>query len=89
MTLASSIFLKWASLPAKKADFRCILLVAGATKVFDGHFKKNHRFKSAEIFLLPFFCGLTAILSKRPFLFTVSTLTAWRQDNGESIMFGI
>lgn len=31
MTLASSIFLKWASLPAKKADFRCILLVAGAT----------------------------------------------------------
>lgn len=31
MTLASSIFLKWASLPAKKADFRCTLLVTGAT----------------------------------------------------------
>lgn len=31
MTLASSIFLKWASLPAKKADFRCALLVTGAT----------------------------------------------------------
>lgn len=59
------------------------------SNVFDGHFKKNHRFKSAEIFLLPFFCGLTAIFSKRPFLFTVSTLTAWRQDNGDSIMFRI
>lgn len=31
MTQASSIFLKWASLPAKKADFRCALLVTGAT----------------------------------------------------------
>lgn len=56
------------------------------SKVFDGHFKKNDRFKSAEIFLLPFFCRLTAILSKWPFLFTVSTLTAWRQGNGDSIM---
>lgn len=31
MTLASSIFLKWASLPAKKANFCCTLLVTGAT----------------------------------------------------------
>lgn len=77
----------------KKLQFQKPVLSCCATlgiqnwtsKESDDHFKKNHRFEPAEILLLPFSCRLTAILSKRPFLFTVSTLAAWRQGNGDSI----
>lgn len=59
----------------KKLQFQKHVLSCCATfglqnwtsKESDDHFKKNHRFEPAEILLLPFFCRLTAILSKRPF----------------------